>query len=123
TLVISGDTNRCDNLVRASTDADVLICEAMNANLFGMMVQRIKAAGNERTAAVMADVPDYHMTTIEAAAMARDARVKKLVLSHLIPPVPNDGPLTDVFAAGMSDVFTGEILVGKDLVRLHVGAE
>ena len=123
TLVIYGDTNRCDNLVRASTDADVLICEAMNSNFFGVMVQRIKAAGNERTAAVMADVPDYHMTTIEAAEMARDARVKKLVLSHLIPPVPNEGPLADVFAAGMNEVFDGEIVVGKDLMRLRVGAD
>ncbi|HLB23055.1 MAG TPA: MBL fold metallo-hydrolase [Dehalococcoidia bacterium] len=121
TVVISGDTKRCDNLVRASVGADILICEAMNADLFSVMVQRIQAAGNQGTAAVMADVPDYHMTTIEAAEMARDAGVKKLVLSHLIPPVPNEGPLADAFSAGMANVFAGEIVVGKDLMRLHAG--
>jgi ribonuclease Z len=122
-LVVSGDTKRCDNLVRASLGADVLVCEAMNANLFGIMVQRIKDAGNAHNAAIMGDVPDYHMTTIEAAGIARDAGVRTLVLSHLIPPVPNDGPLAGAFTAGMDAVFTGEIVVGRDLMRLRVGTD
>jgi ribonuclease Z len=121
-LVISGDTKKCDNLTRASQAADVLISEALSENIFKVMRQRILDAGNERQAAVMGDVPDYHATTIEVAGMARDASVKKLVLSHLIPPVPNEGPLADAFAAGMSDVFKGEIVVGRDLMRFTVGA-
>ena len=122
-LIVSGDTKRCDNLARAAIGADLLVCEALNAQLFSLMVERIKAAGNDHSAAVMGDVPDYHITTIDAAEIARDAGVNKLVLSHLIPPVPNDGPLAEAFAAGMSAVFSGEIVVGKDLMRLHVGPD
>lgn len=121
TLVISGDTKKCDNLTRASEGADVLISEGLSENIFKIMRQRILDAGNTRQAAVMDDVPDYHATTIEVAEMARDAGVKKLVLSHLIPPVPNEGPLAQAFAAGMSDVFKGELVVGQDLMRFHVG--
>jgi ribonuclease Z len=120
-VVISGDTKKCDNLTRASAGADVLISEALNAGVFSVMRQRILATGNERQAAVMGDVPDYHASTIDVAEMARDAGVTKLVLSHLIPPVPNEGPLAEAFANGMSDVFAGEIVVGKDLMRFHVG--
>ncbi len=121
-VVISGDTKKCDNLTRASQDADVLISEAMNDNIFKVMRQRILDAGNTRQAAVMDDVPDYHATTTDVAEMARDAGVKKLVLSHLIPPVPNEGPLADAFANGMSEIFKGEIVVGRDLMRFTVGA-
>ena len=120
-VAISGDTKKCDNLTRAATGADLLISEAMSESIFAMMRQRMLAAGNERQASVMDDVPSYHATTIEVAEMARDAGVKKLVLSHVIPPIPNEGPLADAFANGMSAVYGGEIMVGKDLMRLHVG--
>jgi ribonuclease Z len=120
-VVFSGDTNKCDSLVRASRNTDVLICEAMNANLLRVMVERLNAAGNARTASIMQDVPDYHSDTIAVSEMARDAGVRKLVISHLIPPVPNEGPLVDAFIAGMSDVFTGEIVVGRDLQRIAIG--
>jgi hypothetical protein len=29
--------------------------------------------------------------------------------------------MTDAFTAGMSEIYSGEILLGKDLMRLHVG--
>lgn len=118
--VFSGDTKKCDNLTRAAVGADVLVCEALSTNIFNVMRERLRSA-NPNTAAVMDDVPDYHATTLEVAEMARDAGVAKLVLSHLIPPVPNEGPLADAFAAGMSDIFKGEIIVGRDLMRFHVG--
>jgi ribonuclease Z len=120
-VVFSGDTNKCESLVRASTGAGVLVCEAMNANLQRALVQRLRAAGNEHAAGVMEDVPDYHSDTIGVAEMARDADVAKLVLSHLIPPVPNEGPLVEAFVAGMADIYKGEIVVGQDLMRLHIG--
>jgi ribonuclease Z len=118
--VFSGDTKKCDNLTRAAKGADVLVSEALSPNVFTVMRERMRT-NNPHGAAVMDDVPDYHATTIEVAEMARDAAVKKLVLSHLIPPIPNEGPLVDVFATGMADVFTGELVVGKDLMRFHVG--
>lgn len=119
--VFSGDTKKCENLTRAANDADVLVSEALSPNIFKVMQERMRP-NNPHGAAVMDDVPDYHATTIDVAEMARDAGVKKLVLSHLIPPVPNEGPLAEAFAAGMADVFSGELVVGKDLMRFHVGA-
>jgi ribonuclease Z len=120
TLAFSGDTAKCDGLVRGAKDADVLVCEALNANLFPMLVAALRNAGNEHTASVMEDVPSYHSTTIEVAEMARDANVKHLILSHLIPTPPNEGPLLDAFTNGMSDVFSGTITVGRDLQRFAI---
>jgi hypothetical protein len=46
--------------------------------------------------------------------------VGRLVLSHLIPPIPNDGPPVERFVEGMSEIYPGQITVGKDMDRLTI---
>lgn len=119
-VAFSGDTRKCDGLVRGARDADVLVSEALNAGMWQIMIARIRQMGNENTASVMEDVPSYHSTTLEVAEMARDARVKHLVLSHLLPSPPADGPLVDNFANGMAEIYGGPITIGKDLQRFAI---
>ena len=119
-LVLSGDTGKCDSLVKASRGADMLICEAMNRGMWDGLVNVVRSRGNERGADILADVPTYHVSTAGAAEMARDAGVKHLVLSHLLPMVPNEGPGLDHFADGMSDIYSGTITVGNDLQRFVI---
>ena len=119
-LVLSGDTNVCPSLSNAAKDADVFVCEAININLQNLARERLRAAGNEHAASMLGDVPDYHISTTNVAETARDANVKHLVLSHLIPPIPNDGPIVDAFVAGMSDIYSGPITVGRDLQRITI---
>jgi ribonuclease Z len=119
-LVLSGDTKKCDNLVRAARDADMFVSEAMNAGMFKIMIQNLRNMGNEHTASVMEDVPSYHSTTLEVAEMARDAGVKHLVLSHLLPTPPSEGPIVDNFTNGMAEIYSGPITVGRDLQRFSI---
>lgn len=119
-LVLSGDTGKCDSLVEASRDADILVCEAMNEGMWQGLVNFVKSRGNERGASILGDVPSYHATTLQVAEMARDAGVKHLVLSHLLPSPPNDGPAVDGFAAGMADIYGGPITIGRDLQRIVI---
>ena len=125
-VVISGDTKACDALVRAAKGADVLVCEAMNVTMLRAVIQRQRDAGNEFAASMLEDTVDYHALTVaptgDVASMARDAGVKHVVLTHLVPPPPDEGPLVDLFVAGMSDVYGGQITVGRDLLRIAVGA-
>jgi ribonuclease Z len=119
-LVLSGDTGKCASLVEASRGADMLICEAMNRSMWDGLVNVVRSRGNERGADILADVPTYHITTAGAAGTARDAGVKHLVLSHLLPMVPDEGPGLEHFADGMSDIYGGQITVGKDLQRFVI---
>ena len=119
-LVVSGDTRACDSLVQASDGADLLVCEAMNVPMLRGMIDTLHADGNAHTAGMLDDAITYHAPTLDVATMARDAGVKQIVLSHLIPAVPDDGPRTDSFIAGMSDIYQGPITVGRDLLRLSV---
>ena len=120
--VFSGDTKKCDALVRASKGADVLVSEAVH---LGMMADRIKmarGAGNERVAQMLEEACDYHAPTLAVAEMAQEAGVGALMISHLIPPIPDSGPSIEQFIAGMEKVYTGPITVGRDMQRFTVGA-
>jgi ribonuclease Z len=119
-LVISGDTKACDSLVRAADGADLMLCEAMNLPMFRAVIDRLRAA-NPNTAALLDDATEYHTATQDVAKMAQEARVRHLVLTHLLPGIPPDQPaLVAAFAAGMSGVFTGELTVGHDLQRFTI---
>jgi ribonuclease Z len=119
-LVLSGDTMKCDTLVDASRGADVLVCEAMSLPMMRARIDFLRGAGNERGAKILDEACDYHAATADVAAMARDAGVRKLVLTHLLPPIPDEGPLPEQFVEGMSGIYAGEIVLGRDLMRLAV---
>jgi ribonuclease Z len=84
-VVLSGDTALSANFTANAAGADVLVTESLAGNLIGMAQQQMKAAGNERAAKIMADIPDYHISPLEAAQTANEAGVKLLVYTHHIP--------------------------------------
>jgi ribonuclease Z len=53
------------------------------------------------------------MTPVQAAELAREANVKKLVLNHITPPVTNFFAKR-MFMEGTHEVFAGEIVLGED---------
>lgn len=120
TAVLSGDTSLCDTLLRASEGADMLVCEALNASMMSQRIDFLKAGGMTLQAGLLSDVPSYHINTREIASLASDADVGEVVLSHLIPPIPNDDGQEAAFTAGMSDSYSGRIRVARDLQRIPV---
>lgn len=118
--VLSGDTSFCETLAVASTDADVLVCEAMNVDMLEERIFALRKAGRELQASLFEDVPSYHLPTADVARLARQAGVGRLVLSHLIPPIPNAGPAVEQFTAGMDGIYKGAIHVAKDMERVSV---
>ncbi len=86
-VAFSGDTALSANLVENAKDADILVSESLSPALIAMAKQQQAAADNPRIAKIMADIPDYHVSPIDAAKMANDAGVKLLVYTHHIPSV------------------------------------
>jgi ribonuclease Z len=119
-VVLSGDTKRCDALVQASKGADLLVSEALHTGMMRDRINMARSASNERIAGILEDACDYHAPTLDVAEMARDAGVPRLVLSHLIPPIPDEGPAVDQFVAGMSDIYSGSIQVARDMQRITI---
>ena len=117
--VLSGDTKMCDSLLAAATGADLLVSDALNLTLFQQMIERVRPV-RPIPASLFDDVPSYHIHTDQVAKLARDAGVGKLVLSHLMPNLPNNPEMEAQFAAGVSDVYTGPIHVARDTERIAV---
>lgn len=110
-VVVSGDTKTCANLVAAATGADVLIHEAQAAHLVKLIQGEAERIGNARVAKIMSDILRYHTTPVEAASEANQAGVQLLVLSHIGPPTPN--VLARIaFMRGVADVRPRDVLLG-----------
>lgn len=93
-LVYSGDTDYCENLVKLAKEADLLVLECSH--------------------------PDYrkvkgHLTPSLAAEVARQARSKKLLLTHFYPQCDE----IDILGI-CKRIFDGEVMLAQDLMRLKV---
>ena len=112
-IVVSGDTRKSDNLIAAAQDCDLLIHEAMDAQMLQTILPVLRNR-NARQAAMLEDLMEHHTSTIEVAEVAQAARAKKVVLTHLVPSIPPvDGPERN-FMRGMAEIYFGPIVVGRD---------
>ncbi len=119
-VVLSGDTSLCESLAGAADGADMLVCEAMNAPMLQQTQEMLRSLGRGREADLLGDVPSYHIATTEIAGLAKRAGVGEVVLSHIIPPIPNDGDREAEFMSGMAAVYGGQIRVARDMQRIAV---
>ncbi|MDX2169513.1 MAG: MBL fold metallo-hydrolase [Deltaproteobacteria bacterium] len=87
-VVISGDTVKDQGLIAAAQGADVLVHEAQANHLVGLLQAEAERTGRQRIAKILADIPSYHTSPVEAAEVANAAGVRLLVLYHLTPPPP-----------------------------------
>ena len=119
-IVFSGDTAYSRNLVDLAQGADVFVCEVLDQAVHDQMAAQAKAAaetGNPNN--IFRHVADTHSTPTDAGRMASEAKVKMLVLNHLVPGSVASGqpgvPVTS-FIDVVRKVYSGEVVVGQDLM-------
>jgi ribonuclease Z len=110
-VVISSDTAPSDNVVKFARGADILVHEVYMPGYFTNARSVEMTRGD--TAKVIQRLSRYHTDAEQVGKIAAAAGVKKLVLTHLIPPEDSD-KMREL--AGKN--FKGEIVIGKDLVRI-----
>ena len=118
-VVFSGDTAYSANLVRLAQGADVLVCEAMQIEVFRRAFDRMVANGNyaDNPEGIWQHIAGTHSSTMEAGRMAAEAGVKTLVLNHLIPGGLDALP-DESYLEGVREHFAGEVIVGRDQLVL-----
>ena len=120
-VVVSGDTAAALAVAAAAKGADVLVHEALQPRLVAAITRGLEAAGQPRTAQITRDILTYHTSPEQAAALANQAGVKMLMLTHIVPPVPNR--LFDAaFLGDAPQRFTGPIRIARDGTRLFLSA-
>ncbi len=99
-IVISGDTAPCENIIKYGQDADMLFHEVYYKKAFDQkdeLWQKYHA--------------DHHTSTQELAEIANQIKPKLLVLYHTL----FWGGTEEEILAEIADVYSGEVLIGKDL--------
>jgi ribonuclease Z len=122
-VVITGDLKFHPPLARAAAGADLMVSEAIARSMTRALGKGAKSAGRDRTAAIMHDIEDYHITPEQAAQIANEARVKLLVFYHLLPAP--DGILPRrLFAQGVDSIRRGDWTMADDgsLYTLPIGS-
>ena len=114
-ISVSGDTNPCAGLLNGARDVDILVCDSMNVAMMRQVEDRLRAIGNTVQASLLEDAHDYHADIKDMAALAQQAGVKHLVLSHILPAITDEQAA--LFTAGLDAVFHGKLTVGRDLDR------
>jgi ribonuclease BN (tRNA processing enzyme) len=111
-IVISGDTTPSDNLIKLAKGADVLVHSVLYVPAVDRLVARVPNA-----AALKASIIAHQTSAEDAGRVAAAADVKTLVLSHLVPA--DDPGVTDrMWIEAARTRFTGEVIVGRDLLEL-----
>ncbi len=93
-VVYSGDTDFCENLIPLSKDADLLICESA-------MPDALKVTG--------------HLTPSEAGKIAKAANVRRMVLTHFYPECDN----TDI-EKECRKTYKGPLDLAEDLMEIQL---
>ncbi len=108
-VVISGDTDVCPQVEELANDCDVLVHEAIKADLLQGLLSNPKK------------LLEYHTEPHDVGALAARARVKRVILTHLVPP-PGDEADREAYAEAVREGgFTGELIVADDLSSVTLG--
>jgi len=117
-IVISGDTAYSPGLVELARGVDFFVCEVIDLSIYNNLLAQAKAAeakGNMNS--VPKHVVETHSTTVDVGLMAAEAKVKAVVLSHLLPGsnrnATQEFPDT-TYVEGIRQHYSGQVIIGRD---------
>ncbi len=102
-VVFTGDTQPCRSVVDLAREADLMVCMCWDD-------QQTMAENGEGLAGC---------SNVGAALMAKDAGVRKLVLSHMGPHIASPGTLENALD-DVHRLFEGEVFVAEELMSLEI---
>jgi ribonuclease Z len=118
-MVISGDTRFSQQMIRHAEYADILIHEAYSKRMMDIVARVVDDLKVGLNSKAIRTIGEAHTSTLDVAKVAKEAGAHKLVLTHIIPPLPN--VITEkIFTLDMDDIYDGEIILAKDGMRLNL---
>jgi len=120
-VVFSGDTAYSKGLVELAQNADVFVCEVLDMALHQQMESAAKEAAAKNTESIARHVLETHSTAEDVGRMAAEAKVKTVVLNHLVGGPSSQNSLESFesdLIASVHKFFSGKVIVGRDQMRL-----
>jgi ribonuclease BN (tRNA processing enzyme) len=124
-IVFTGDTAPSPAVTSLAKGADLLISEVIDLPAtISLVEQETKGRLPPQVPAnnVLRHLADDHMTPEQVGQLAKDAGVKRVVLSHLSPGTDSDANPDAMYAAGVRSVYKGPVTVAADLDTFDLNA-
>jgi ribonuclease Z len=120
-VVITGDTIYSDSLIQHSMGADLLVSDSLNHKM-SQMVADAGADADNNLSSVAEDIQESHIRPEEAAVVAKEAGVPVLMITHVLPPVPDF--LRRPFLRDARSIYDGHLQMANDgtLISLPVNS-
>ncbi|MDE0952900.1 MAG: hypothetical protein OSA45_16715 [Halioglobus sp.] len=88
TVHAASDTRASDGIHRHAKDADILIHEAINTEIFEFVGGQMEIQGGPMPKRRMALITNVHTPTLELANLTHETGVCGLIITRLIPVLP-----------------------------------
>ena len=118
-VVFSGDTRPSDTLIEAARGVDFLVHEVISLDAVEAMLAPMRG---DKTAA-RRHLIGNHTTTAQVGEIATEAGVRTLVLTHFGGSDYADFDQPEIWEAKVRETWSGELIVGSDLMVISVETE
>lgn len=121
-VMITGDTIYSDSLIHHAQNADLMVSDALNHKMSQMFADAGEVLDNNLSS-VTEDIQESHIRPEEAALVAKEAGVSTLLITHVLPPVPD--LFINPFLRDARAVFPGEVRMANDgtMAKLPVNSD
>jgi ribonuclease Z len=112
-VLISGDTRYCENLIKFAKGADVIIHEVSAANKESM-----------QNSTLVKQILGFHISPEDAGRVFEQVKPKLAVYTHIVlltatPSIPP--PTLNDLAQQTRTTYTGALQIGEDLMSIEIG--
>jgi ribonuclease Z len=120
-VMITGDTIYSDSLIQHAMGADLMISDSLNHKM-SQLVSEAGESMDNNLATVTEDIQESHIRPEEAAFVAKEAGVPVLMITHVLPPVPDF--LRRPFLRDARAIYDGHLQMANDgtLISLPVNS-
>jgi ribonuclease Z len=120
-VMITGDTIYSDSLIQHAMGADLMVSDSLNHKM-SQLVSEAGESMDNNLSSITEDIQESHIRPEEAAVVAKEAGVPVLMITHVLPPVPDF--LKRPFLRDARAIYDGHLQMANDgtLISLPVNS-
>ena len=117
-IVYTGDTGPSDAVTALTKGADILVSELIDGQLASSMVPPTDGtdADKKRFQVMKEHLSTHHVTPEQVGKMASEAKVGRVVITHLVPS-RKPGVAIESYVAEIHQWYSGPVEIADDLNR------
>jgi ribonuclease BN (tRNA processing enzyme) len=116
TVVFTGDTGPSDAVAQLAQGADVLVSEVIDTKAQLALIAARTLGASVSQQPLIDHMLKEHLAPEELGKLARDAHVKRVILTHFSPGADSETDLSG-YTQGVKRYFSGPVTAGRDLDR------